>query len=108
MATANHYVDGVLVGTITVPDPVPLSLSKTAFRAHCVANLGGGMAGMLRFQQIIDGIKAGTGLIAFCHDEYVAADSFDKSKTDTFLSIIEDDHLGDGERTAILDNWPEQ
>ncbi len=85
--------------------PPPISLSKTAFRAHCVANLGGGGTGILRFQEIMNALKAGDDLQQFCYDEYVAADVFDKDKTDTFLTMISG-VLQAGEKTAIIDNWP--
>lgn len=108
LGNANTVPEMLPPEEIVTPDPpkFPITLSKTAFRAHCVVNFGGGMTGIARFQEIMDGCEAGSGVIKFCFGEYTAAATFDKDKTAQFLAIISS-LLVAGEAEKILTNWPE-
>jgi hypothetical protein len=87
------------LGAHAVPTKA-IALSKTAFRSHCVSQLG-----VERFQTIIDTLKGASGVLNFAYDEYAAADTFDKDRTSQFLSLIAS-VLEDGEHADIIGNWP--
>lgn len=89
----------------------PLVLSKTAFQDYAISRLGGGLAGMARFTEIMDATRdSSSGAVRFAFARYEAAQTFEKENTALLTAVMAADstggHITEAERTAILDNWP--
>lgn len=96
------------------PDPPksPRILSKTAFQDYAITQLGGGLAGMARFTEIMDATRDSTSAaVRFAFARYEAAQTFEKGNTDLLTSVMAADttpgHLTPTEQLAIISNWPE-
>jgi hypothetical protein len=89
----------------------PRILSKTAFQDYAISQLGGGATGMARFTEIMDATRDSVnGAVRFAFARYEAAQTFEKTNTETLTAIMAADsqagHITSAERTAIIDNWP--
>lgn len=90
----------------------PQVLSKTAFQDYAISQLGGGLAGMGRFTEIMDATRdSASGAVRFAFARYEAAQTFEKGNTDLLTSVMAADttpgHLTPTEQLTIISNWPE-
>lgn len=87
----------------------PKILSASAFQDYCVLTLGGGNAGMARFVEIMEDAEASNNKqVRFAYKRYDKSTTFEKNNTASFTQLLTDAAImKDGERTAILSNWPE-
>lgn len=95
--------------TIVHPDPptAPLLLSATAFNEYAWSQLGGGVVGMARFQQIIDDAIDAKGAAKAVATQYGKSVIFDHTKVSAFVDILKGlGHMTDAEAKAIASNWP--
>lgn len=111
IATTNGAVIEQEYTVPTAPAPQPRVLSKTAFQDYAISQLGGGLAGMGRFTEIMDATRdSASGAVRFAFARYEAAQTFEKDNTETLTAVMAADstagHLTDAERAAIITNWP--
>ena len=102
-------------GTITNPPVLPpppqtAELTKVAFMRLAAEALGGGMAGMVRFEEIFAAARTSTQPgVAFAMEQYTHALAFECDAVAAFLDLFVAYGLGNitqAERDLIIDNWP--
>lgn len=85
----------------------PATLEKTDFRAYAVSQLGGGLTGMARFQDIMDAAQTATGAVKFCFTQYEDAKTVVLPELIIFLGIMRSANIiTQQEHDDVINNWP--
>lgn len=112
MAVVNQYVDNVLVGTITVPDPAPIVMSWREFNDYLVGLLGGNDAARAALQVILEGARDKSGttdtdkLTRYFYTWFVGETAFTKDAVIARLAPVATTVISSAQKTAVANNWP--